>query len=158
MPARVIAGMGELLRGRFGSERACSSARELISLALDGELSAREAVRLRGHLLACPDCSAYRRQLLAVAAALRQSAPELAREGATWPTTSRSKLSGRMAGLAAAAALALTGLATLGGAGGGPTPTGALSATQGLPVYSGLSPEQGYPSYVYHPPLLPFLD
>jgi hypothetical protein len=170
--------MGEAFRGRFRSERACGSARKLISLALDGEITGREAVRLRAHLAGCSDCSAYKRQLVSVAAALRESAPELTQGAAIRQVSRRTEKPGRIAVLAGAAALALIGFAALAETGNkpaavgalsaaqgmpvyrgpSPAPIGARSAAQGMPVYGGLSPEQGYPAYIYKQPQLPRLD
>jgi predicted anti-sigma-YlaC factor YlaD len=150
--------MGETFRSRFRSERACGSARELISLALDGEITGREAVLLRAHLAGCSDCAAYKRQLVSVAAALRESAPELTQGAAIRQVSRRTAKPDRFAVLAGAAALALIGFAALAGTGNEPAPVGALSAAQGMPVYGGLSPEQGYPAYIYKQPQLPRLD
>ena len=37
----------------------------------------------------------------------------------------------------------------------GPAARGALSAVQGMPVYGGLPPDQGYPIYAYSEVVLP---
>ncbi len=52
----------------------CASAREALSCRLDGELSEHEAARLDDHLRDCAECSAYARELHAIAIELR-SAP-----------------------------------------------------------------------------------
>ena len=49
----------------------CSTAREAASALIDGELSELEAAHLDGHLRDCADCSAYARELGALAARLR---------------------------------------------------------------------------------------
>ena len=141
----------------LGPEQVCRSARELISLALDGEISRREALRLRTHLLACSDCSAHRRQLGGVAAALRASAPALAQGAAGSATVPGVRRRAERVVLVGAAALALVGVAALAGAQSGLTPLGALSAAQGMPVYGGLRPDQGFPVYVYEQIVLPRL-
>jgi predicted anti-sigma-YlaC factor YlaD len=133
----------------------CEPIRELVSLALDGEIGRRGLLRLRGHLLVCRDCACYRRQLVTVATTLRESAPELAR-GVAFPRPSRSALLARKSlALGAAAALMLIGFAGLAGEQSGPSRGGALSAAQGMPVYGGLRPDQGYPIYVYREIVLP---
>jgi anti-sigma factor RsiW len=141
----------------FHSERACHSARERISLELDGELAAREAVRLRVHLVACPTCSADRRRLTAIVSALRSGAPELPRSSAAWPRVSRARVRSNLAMLATTAAVVLTGAIAVSQHLNRPGSVGALSAAQGMPIYGGLAPDQGYPVYVYGQAPLPRL-
>jgi anti-sigma factor RsiW len=139
------------------SERGCGAARERISLELDGELGRGEALRLRLHLLACPACSADRRRLAAIVTTLRAGAPELPQASAVWPRASRARLRSNLAMLATTAAVLVTGAVALTGQLSRPAPVGALSATQGLPIYGGLAPDQGYPVYVYGQVPLPRL-
>lgn len=49
----------------------CTRAREAASARLDGELSELDAVRLDGHLGACPACRAYAAEIEAIAVGLR---------------------------------------------------------------------------------------
>lgn len=49
----------------------CKRASELISAAMDRDLSLKERVSLRAHLLICSGCRAFRRQLATIRHALR---------------------------------------------------------------------------------------
>jgi predicted anti-sigma-YlaC factor YlaD len=81
----------------------CSRARESVSCRLDGELTELEAARLDDHLRECADCSAYARELHALATELR-SAP-LERPNFTVFVATRRRPLVRLQTMAAAAAV-----------------------------------------------------
>jgi predicted anti-sigma-YlaC factor YlaD len=53
----------------------CNTATELISQQLDGPLSLVDRAALGGHLLACPPCRRFRRQIHFLQAACRRRGP-----------------------------------------------------------------------------------
>ncbi|HWX09627.1 MAG TPA: zf-HC2 domain-containing protein [Gaiellaceae bacterium] len=81
----------------------CSRARESVSCRLDGELTELEAAGLDDHLRDCADCSAYARELQALATELR-SAP-LERPNITVFVATRRRPLVRLQTAAAAAAV-----------------------------------------------------
>jgi predicted anti-sigma-YlaC factor YlaD len=81
----------------------CSRAREFVSCRLDGELSEVEAAGLDDHLRDCADCSAYARELHALATELR-TAP-LERPNITVFVATRRRPLVRLQTVAAAAAV-----------------------------------------------------
>jgi predicted anti-sigma-YlaC factor YlaD len=81
----------------------CSRARELVSCRLDAELSELEDARLDDHLRACAECSAYARQLHALASAVRSAPLEQPNITVFVPTRRRPRL--RIKAAAAAAAV-----------------------------------------------------
>jgi predicted anti-sigma-YlaC factor YlaD len=81
----------------------CSRARESVSCRLDGELTEFEAARLDDHLRDCAECSAYARQLHALATELR--AAPLERPYITVFVAARRRPLVRLQTVAAAAAV-----------------------------------------------------
>lgn len=72
-------------------ETHCARAREFVSAQLDDELPDSELDRLEAHLLVCPDCSAWARQVRGLTAQLRATRLEepaerlvLAGRGRSW--------------------------------------------------------------------------
>lgn len=59
----------------------CKRARQLVSMELDDQLSAREIVLLRRHLAECSDCSAFGNDLRRMVAASRELHRETAPDG-----------------------------------------------------------------------------
>jgi predicted anti-sigma-YlaC factor YlaD len=81
----------------------CSRVRESVSCRLDGELSELEAARLDDHLRDCAECSAYARELHALATELRAAPLEQPR--ITVFVASRRRPLVRLQTVAAAAAV-----------------------------------------------------
>jgi hypothetical protein len=129
------------------SQEPCELAHARISLALDGELTRLEALRLRAHVATCADCAGYRQDLARATAALRASAPALPHRAGAWPRAAPAAARARLLPIVAAVALIGLGVAVSGGLPGGHKSVGALSAAQGMPVYGGLRPDQGLPAY-----------
>ena len=112
----------------------CEDYTELISAALDGELSCEEELKLDGHLSVCPQCRALMKELSALDLAMEESAEE-APEGFARRVmdavaeTEQTPAAGKMTGrrwqklLASAAVLAIVvagaGRFALGGIGAG---------------------------------------
>ena len=80
----------------------CASARESLSRRLDGELSELEAARLDDHLRDCAECSAYARELHAIAIELRSAALEQPKIMVFVPARRRPLVRAQTAGAAAA--------------------------------------------------------
>ena len=94
---------------------ACCTAREQISLHLDGELSELEQVALNAHLTSCRSCRAYRASVAEVSAQLRLATPEQPAFPVVLPHRSRIRVPLRTAQVAAAAAVvAVFGLSAAG--------------------------------------------
>ncbi len=81
----------------------CSRAREFVSCRIDGELSELEAAGLDDHLRDCAECSAYARELHALATELR--AAPLQRPNITVFVATRHRPLVRLQTVAAAAAI-----------------------------------------------------
>jgi predicted anti-sigma-YlaC factor YlaD len=91
---------------------ACERVRSQVSLELDGELSQLERAMLAAHVLRCADCRAYRGDVHALTRALRAAALEAA-PPVTVRRYRRSTAAIRFrAGVAAAMAFAVVGVAT----------------------------------------------
>jgi predicted anti-sigma-YlaC factor YlaD len=90
----------------------CERVRVQVSLELDGELSQLERAMLAAHVLRCSDCRAYRSDVHAFTRALRAAALETA-PAVTVRRYRRSTAATRFqAGVAAAMAFAVVGVAT----------------------------------------------
>jgi anti-sigma factor RsiW len=95
--------------------KACSTAREQISLHLDGELSEFEQIALNAHLTACPRCRAYGASVAEVSAQLRMAPVEEPEFPVVLPHRTRIRMPLRTVQAAAAAAVvAVFGLAAAG--------------------------------------------
>jgi ferric-dicitrate binding protein FerR (iron transport regulator) len=89
----------------------CRSTRELVSLALDGELSELDGARLDAHLAACAACCELRAELEGLTAALRAAPLERLERPITLPQRVRWSLRPLQVGAAAAAVAVAAGLA-----------------------------------------------
>jgi anti-sigma factor RsiW len=99
---------------------ACSTAREQISLHLDGELSEFEQITLDAHLTTCAQCRAYGASVADVSAQLRLAPAVQPEFPVVLPHRSRIRMPLRTAQVAAAAAA----VAVLGFTAAGVTPGG----------------------------------
>ncbi|MDQ3875384.1 MAG: zf-HC2 domain-containing protein, partial [Actinomycetota bacterium] len=81
----------------------CHSARELVSVELDGELSTLERARLRAHLRACADCASFHDSVAWIADALRSEPLVVPASGVQIPHRTRRFDRVRMTAAAAAA-------------------------------------------------------
>ena len=61
---------------RRRADLACREVVELITAYLEGQLPARDAVRLEAHLAACPHCTAYVEQMRITISVLGRIRPE----------------------------------------------------------------------------------
>jgi predicted anti-sigma-YlaC factor YlaD len=89
----------------------CRRTRELVSLALDGELSELDAVRLDAHLVGCAACRELEHELGGLTLALRAAPLEQLSHPITLPQRMRWSLRPLQVGAAAAAVAIAAGLA-----------------------------------------------
>jgi anti-sigma factor RsiW len=89
----------------------CGRTRELVSLALDGELSELESARLESHLAGCPSCRELQVELTGLTAALRAAPLEPLSRPVSLPQRIRWSLRPLQVGAAAAAVAVAAGLA-----------------------------------------------
>jgi predicted anti-sigma-YlaC factor YlaD len=94
-------------------EESCERVREQLSLALDGELSELDALRLQTHLRDCPDCSAFEAAMRAATTILRTAEPEEPIFPLMVPRRRRVQVRMLQAGAAAAAVALVAALSTL---------------------------------------------
>jgi predicted anti-sigma-YlaC factor YlaD len=73
-----------------------------VSARIDGELSEADAVRLDEHLLACLDCSAFARELVAISGCVHAADLEQLSERIVLPRPRTRRLTVRVAALAVA--------------------------------------------------------
>jgi predicted anti-sigma-YlaC factor YlaD len=120
--------MGELMT----SDYACSRARELISLQLDGELSELGCTRLAAHLAGCATCEEFAHGAEATALALRASPLERPSRQILLPQRRHVTLRVVQVGAVAAVLLVATAIGTFATVGSkAPRPNLALSTTGG---------------------------
>lgn len=132
------------------NDRDCASARELLSLSLDGELDALERRRLDRHLRDCVACRLYGARVEAITHTLR-SAP-LERPSISIPAYFYWRRRLLRTGISAAAALAAVtlGLSFLQGSVGGNGATVPVVTVSGVPQQARISyaiQPQPQPSY-----------
>jgi hypothetical protein len=89
----------------------CRRTRELVSLALDGELSELDGARLDAHLAVCASCSELERELSGLTVALRAAPLEHLSRPISLPQRVRWSLRPLQVGAAAAAVAVAAGLA-----------------------------------------------
>ena len=89
----------------------CRRTRELVSLALDGELSELDAARLEGHLAGCAACRELEHELAGLTVALRAAPLEQLSRPISLPQRVRWSLRPLQVGAAAAAVAVAAGLA-----------------------------------------------
>jgi anti-sigma factor RsiW len=99
------------LAGQF--DRSCERVREQLSLALDGELSELEGLRLKTHLDGCPGCRAFEARTRAATNMLRTAELEEPDFPLVLPRRRRVPVRMLQAGAAAAAIALVAGLSTL---------------------------------------------
>jgi hypothetical protein len=91
----------------------CERARAAAALEVDGALSQLERAVLDAHVSRCTDCHAFRREIVALTAALREAPVEPFRAQLVLPYRWRVRtVAARAATVAAAAAVAVTSLST----------------------------------------------
>ncbi|MDX6438262.1 MAG: hypothetical protein QOF45_845 [Gaiellaceae bacterium] len=91
----------------------CERARAAAALEVDGALSQLECAVLDAHVSRCADCRAFRREIVALTAALREAPIEPFRVQLVLPYRWRVRaVATRVAAVAAAAAVAVTSLST----------------------------------------------
>jgi predicted anti-sigma-YlaC factor YlaD len=89
----------------------CRRTRELVSLALDGELSELDAARLESHLAGCAACSELEREVSGLTLALRAAPLEELSRPISLPQRVRWSLRPLQVGAAAAAVAVTAGVA-----------------------------------------------
>ena len=98
--------------GRFAGRR-CDRARQWISLQLDGELSEFERALLDAHLESCAECRAFEGDVSTITGQLRAAPPESLTQPVVLPSRRHGLLRPLRVGAAAAAVVAVAGVATL---------------------------------------------
>jgi len=93
----------------------CESARQAISLSIDGELSEFELFLLKAHVERCSSCRAFKAELTSVTAAIRLALPEPLPHPVGLPHRRRMPYRTNVLSVAAAAAVAViaVGLGTV---------------------------------------------
>jgi hypothetical protein len=146
--AAVLQGMRPVSPTRPTPPARCETARRRISEELDLELGRTGHLSLRLHLAGCPSCRLFRRELRKLTLALREAELETPqrgprRFGRAYATSFRAGAAAATLATVAAAAVFAIGLPSA-----PHHPVEALPATQGMPVYVGLSPDEGMPATV----------
>jgi predicted anti-sigma-YlaC factor YlaD len=101
-----------LVRSTFD---ACESARELLSLQLDGELAELDRARLDAHLDHCAGCRTFRDEITGATATLRRTPLEEVRFRVVVPRRRLVSIRALQAGAAAAAVALVGGLSAISG-------------------------------------------
>lgn len=91
----------------------CERARQWASLRLDGELSSFEEALLDAHLDGCHDCREFAGDVSAISAELRSAPPELLTQPVVLPSRRPAFLRPLRVSAAAAAVVAVAGMAAL---------------------------------------------